>query len=83
MEGSDALVIITEWNQFRNLDLDRVKKLLNQPYFFDLMNIYKREHIEKQGFKYIGVGQGAKLYQNIEELNAIQEVAATILSDYQ
>jgi UDPglucose 6-dehydrogenase len=58
MEGCDALVIITEWNQFRNLDLKRVKKLLNQPYFFDLRNIYRRDTMEEKGFKYIGVGQG-------------------------
>ena len=57
MDGSDALVIITEWNQFRNLDLNRVKKSLKQPVMFDLRNIYKRPFMEKQGFKYIGVGQ--------------------------
>ena len=59
MEDSDALVIITEWNQFRNLDFDKVKSLLKQPYFFfDLKNIYRREAMEKQGFKYFGIGQG-------------------------
>lgn len=58
MEGSDALVIITEWNQFRKLDLKRVKALLKKPYFFDFRNIYKREVMEKHGFNYIGVGQG-------------------------
>ena len=60
MEGSDALVIITEWNQFRKLNLDRVKKLLKKPYFFDLRNIYRKEYMEKQGFIYFGVGQGIK-----------------------
>lgn len=78
MEGSDALVIITEWNQFRNLDLDRVKKLLKQPYFFDLRNIYRKDVMEKQGFRYIGVGQGSKTQHHIEELLAFQEVAVTI-----
>ncbi len=73
MEDSDALVIITEWNQFRNLDFDRVKKLLKQPYFFDLRNIYKRNAMEKEGFKYFGVGQGARR----QEDQAMQEVAAT------
>ena len=58
MEDSHALVIITEWNQFRNLDLEKVKSLLKQPYFFDLRNIYRRDSMEKQGFKYFGVGQG-------------------------
>ena len=57
MEGSDALIIITEWNQFRSLDLNRVKELLRQPYFFDLRNIYKKKDMESRGFKYFGMGQ--------------------------
>ena len=56
VEGCDALVILTEWSQFRNLNLSRVKGLLNKPYFFDLRNIYDREMLESQGFKYFGVG---------------------------
>lgn len=77
MEGSDALVIITEWNQFRKLDLDRVKKSLKQPYFFDLRNIYRKEYMEKQGFKYFGVGQGIRGKVDYEELIVMDEVAAT------
>lgn len=57
LKQSDALVIITEWNQFRNLDLDRVKKDLKQPIFFDLRNIYERAYMEKRGFVYFAVGQ--------------------------
>ena len=57
IQGADALVIITEWNQFRNLDLVRVLAELREPNFFDLRNIYKREAMELQGFKYYGVGQ--------------------------
>jgi UDPglucose 6-dehydrogenase len=57
IQNADALVIITEWNQFRNLDLVRVMKLLNEPYFFDLRNIYKRSTMEQQGFRYYAVGQ--------------------------
>jgi UDPglucose 6-dehydrogenase len=56
MIGADALVILTEWNQFRNLNLDKVKKLLKQPYFFDFRNIYKRAPMEEKGFIYTGVG---------------------------
>lgn len=74
MEDSDALVIITEWNQFRNLDMNRVKKLLKQPYFFDLRNIYKRNVMEMQGFNYIGVGQGTR---SVDVDLAMMEVAAT------
>jgi UDPglucose 6-dehydrogenase len=57
LKGADAVVILTEWNQFRTLDLDRVKGLLRQPYFFDLRNIYPRGVVEARGFRYFGVGQ--------------------------
>lgn len=56
MEGADAVIIMTEWNQFRNLDLERVKKLLKAPYFFDFRNVYNRTMLEDLGFTYIGVG---------------------------
>ncbi|MFD3155956.1 UDP-glucose dehydrogenase family protein [Haloimpatiens sp. FM7330] len=76
MEDSDALVIITEWNQFRNLDLDRAKQLLKQPNFFDFRNIYKKPMMEKQGFNYFGVGQGIKTQPNMQQNEAMKEVAA-------
>ncbi|MBN2654373.1 MAG: UDP-glucose/GDP-mannose dehydrogenase family protein [Nitrospirae bacterium] len=55
--GADAVLIITEWNQFRNLDLGRMKGLLNTPVFFDLRNIYDPLKVKDQGFKYIAVGR--------------------------
>lgn len=57
-KGADALVIVTEWNQFRNLDLDRIKKLLKEPYFFDLRNIYDPQKLREKGFRYFSVGRG-------------------------
>jgi UDPglucose 6-dehydrogenase len=57
LEGADALVILTPWNQFRNLDLDRVKKLLTLPCFFDLRNIYNRKEVEAAGLRYFAVGK--------------------------
>jgi len=57
MNGSDALVILTEWNQFRNLNLERTKQLLRQPFFFDLRNIYSREQAEAAGLKYFCTGR--------------------------
>jgi UDPglucose 6-dehydrogenase len=57
ISGAHAVVIITPWNQFRNLDLPRVKKILAQPYFFDLRNIYSRSEVENLGLKYFGVGK--------------------------
>jgi len=56
ISGGDALVIATEWNQFRNIDLEKTKKLLKSPYFFDLRNIYKNDVVTSLGFKYYGIG---------------------------
>jgi len=57
MSGADALVILTEWDQYRNLDFERVKKLLVSSIIFDLRNLYKRQNMEKKGFSYYAVGQ--------------------------
>jgi UDPglucose 6-dehydrogenase len=57
MEDADALVIITEWNEFRNLDWARVKELISTPVLFDLRNIYEPEKMEKLGFQYHCVGR--------------------------
>jgi UDPglucose 6-dehydrogenase len=56
-KGSDALVIFTEWNQFRNLDLPRIKKLMKTPVFIDLRNIYEPARMRELGFRYFGVGR--------------------------
>jgi UDPglucose 6-dehydrogenase len=58
VKGADALVIVTEWNQFRNLDLERIKNLLKGPYFFDLRNIYEPQRLKEKGFQYFCVGRG-------------------------
>ena len=55
--GADAVVIITEWNQFRNLDWQRIKGLLKTPIFFDLRNIYDPERMRGAGFTYYSVGR--------------------------
>ncbi len=57
-KGADALVIVTEWNMFRNLELDRVKKLMKGHYFFDLRNVYDPQKVKGKGFHYVGVGRG-------------------------
>jgi UDPglucose 6-dehydrogenase len=56
IRGADALVILTEWNQFRNLDLGRLKTELKSGLFFDLRNIYKKDLVENSGLGDIGVG---------------------------
>jgi UDPglucose 6-dehydrogenase len=63
VKGADAIVIVTEWNQFRNLELDRLRKLLKGPpetegpYFFDLRNVYEPQRLREKGFKYVCVGR--------------------------
>jgi UDPglucose 6-dehydrogenase len=56
-EDADALVIVTEWNQFRMLDLRRAKELLRQPLIIDLRNIYEPASMRAAGFRYICVGR--------------------------
>lgn len=57
IENADALVIITEWNQFRALDMERVRSLLRSPRIADLRNIYEPEDMRELGFEYVGVGR--------------------------
>ena len=57
MAGADALVLITEWNEFRGLDLARVKSLLRRPLVVDLRNIYKPEEMAAAGLCYFSVGR--------------------------
>jgi UDPglucose 6-dehydrogenase len=54
---ADALMIITEWNQFRMLDLERVKENLREPVMFDLRNIYEPGAMREAGFHYVSVGR--------------------------
>ena len=55
--GAEALVIVTEWNQFRMLDLERVKSLLVRPVVVDLRNIYDPASMRAAGFEYVCVGR--------------------------
>ncbi|WP_036284440.1 UDP-glucose/GDP-mannose dehydrogenase family protein [Methylocystis sp. ATCC 49242] len=57
LEGADALAIVTEWDAFRALDLDRVKSLLKQPIIVDLRNVYRPADVRKRGFAYVSVGR--------------------------
>ena len=59
VEGADALVIVTEWEAFRALDLARVKAALRRPIVVDLRNIYRPDEMTALGFIYEGVGKGA------------------------
>jgi UDPglucose 6-dehydrogenase len=57
-EDADAVVLMTEWNQFRNLDLSRMKSLMRRPILVDLRNVYEPERMKALGLAYQGVGRG-------------------------
>jgi UDPglucose 6-dehydrogenase len=56
--GADAVAIVTEWNEFRNMNLVRLKRLMRKPVLCDLRNIYDPEEVEASGVTHIGVGRG-------------------------
>ncbi|WP_127145095.1 UDP-glucose dehydrogenase family protein [Pelagibacterium montanilacus] len=57
-EGADCMVLVTEWNQFRSLDLDRIRKSMATPRLVDLRNVYRREEVERAGLDYFNIGEG-------------------------
>ena len=57
LDGADGVVILTEWNEFRALDMARVKSLLKRPLMVDLRNIYKPSQMAAAGFTYVSVGR--------------------------
>jgi UDPglucose 6-dehydrogenase len=57
VEGADGVAIVTEWNEFRSLDLERVRSLLKSPVLVDLRNIYRPEEMEKVGLSYSSIGR--------------------------
>ena len=57
-EGADVLVLVTEWNEFKALDLERIHKIMRQPVIFDGRNIYDLREMTNLGFRYRGVGRG-------------------------
>ena len=56
--GADAIAIVTEWNEFRNLNLAQLKQVMRKPVLCDLRNIYDPEQVEAAGLAYVGVGRG-------------------------
>ncbi len=57
VQGADAVVIITEWDQFRALDFERIKDALKAPVVIDLRNVYRPEEMRSKGFNYVSVGR--------------------------
>ena len=58
LKGADALIVVTEWNEFRRPDFEKMKKLMKQPVIFDGRNIYDPKTMNERGFIYIGIGRG-------------------------
>jgi UDPglucose 6-dehydrogenase len=58
-EGADCIVIVTEWNEFRSLDFNRLRSIMRNPLLVDLRNIYRRAEVEAHGFAYESVGRPA------------------------
>jgi UDPglucose 6-dehydrogenase len=59
-DGADAMIIVTEWNQFRSLDMERVRSSLRHPVVVDLRNLYDPQRMKDQGFRYSSVGRAAE-----------------------
>jgi UDPglucose 6-dehydrogenase len=62
--GADALVFMTEWNQFRALNMERVRELMRAPKIADLRNIYEPDAMIELGFEYVGVGRRPQAVPN-------------------
>ncbi len=58
-EGADAVLIVTEWNEFKQLNLERLRAIVRRPYLFDGRNIYDPARASKAGFEYYGIGRAA------------------------
>ena len=57
-EGADALVLATEWNEFKQLDFERIRGLMRQPILLDGRNAWNQDQLRQLGFNYMGVGRG-------------------------
>ena len=60
IDGADAMIIVTEWNQFRSLDIQRVRASLKKPVIVDLRNLYDPQRMRERGISYISVGRAAE-----------------------
>ena len=61
VENTDALILLTEWNEFRRPDFSKLKELLKNPIIFDGRNQYDEKRLEEKGFIYFGIGKANKI----------------------
>jgi len=59
IDGADGVVILTEWDEFKYLDLDKIKRLVNTPLIIDLRNMFRPDDIFKKGFDYVSIGRSS------------------------
>jgi UDPglucose 6-dehydrogenase len=57
LRGADALAVVTEWNEFRTPDFQKMKQLMKRPVIFDGRNVYNQDELRKLGFTYYGIGR--------------------------
>ena len=70
-KDADALVIITEWNEYRGLDLKRIASSMKEKVLVDLRNIYKVAEVEPHGFEYVSIGRPALTASGQKKLRAV------------
>jgi UDPglucose 6-dehydrogenase len=75
-EGSDALIVVTEWNEFQHLDMVRIKELMREPVLIDGRNIYDPQKVGQLGFIYRGVGRGYEGPALVAEVRKAKEAAS-------
>ena len=80
VEEADAVVIVTEWEQFRALDLERVRDLMACPVMVDLRNLYTPEDMKKYRFAYISIGR-LPTQQPVNLLDAVLWSGATVIRE--
>jgi UDPglucose 6-dehydrogenase len=59
-QDADAVVLVTEWNEFRSLDLERLKSMMKAPVFVDLRNVYRPHEMARHGFAYVSIGRSGE-----------------------
>jgi UDPglucose 6-dehydrogenase len=75
-DGADALVIVTEWEQFRALDFERLRNLMRRPFLVDLRNIYPVEEVQRFNFAYVSVGRRSYLGSDLDTWTSRMKVPA-------
>lgn len=77
-QDADAIVLITEWSEFRSLDLGRLKGIMKTPIFVDLRNVYRRHELARHGFTYRSVGRPDEDVSPVEVADVLEDAASLV-----